>query len=161
MTILQTVTAAAEDIRSTDAGALLDELTDALIALYPGSDGLAGFKLSDGEVPRAAFVIARVEGYAVGCGALRPLDDTTGEVKRMFTRAGYRRQGIAQAVLTELERLAVDFGYTTIKLQTGPRQLDAAALYELVGYYRIPHYMGNWDKVLAYQKDLVPVLEDV
>ena len=160
MTLLQTITAATEDIRSTDAGALLDELTDALIALYPGSDGLAGFKLSDVELPRAAFVIARIDGYAVGCGALRPLDDTTGEVKRMFTRAGYRRKGVAQVVLAELERLAVEFGDTTIKLQTGPKQLDAAALYELVGYYRIPHYMGNWDKVLAYQKDLVPVLED-
>lgn len=161
MTIDIAVTAAAEDIRSADAAELLDELTDALIALYPQSDGLAGFKLSDVEVPGAAFVIARIDGYAVGCGALRPLDETTGEVKRMFTRAGFRRKRVAQAVLAELERLAIEFGYTTMKLQTGPKQLDAAALYELVGYHRIPYYMGNWDKVLAYQKDLVPALEGV
>lgn len=154
MTITETVFAAAEDIRSADADQLLQELTIALIELYPSSDGLAGFKLSDVEVPRAAFVIARVDGYPVGCGALRPIDDTTAEVKRMFTRTDFRRRGVAQAVLAELERLAVEFGYDTIKLQTGPKQLDAAALYELVGYHRIPFYSGNWDQVLAYQKDL-------
>lgn len=149
------VTAAAEDIRSADATFLLEGLTEALIALYPTSDGKAGFKLSDVEVPRAAFVIARIDGQPVGCGALRPLDETTGEVKRMFTHSAYRRKGVAQAVLAELERLALTFGYDTIKLQTGPKQLDAAALYELVGYYRIPHFSGNWDQVLAYRKDLV------
>lgn len=150
-----TITAAAEDIRSDDAVQLIKELSAELAALYQTSDGSAGFKPADVEVPRAAFVIARLDGYAVGCGALRPLDDSAGEVKRMYTRTGYRRKGVAQAILAELERLASEFGYTTIKLQTGPKQLDAAALYELVGYRRIPRFSGNWDLVLAYQKDLV------
>jgi GNAT superfamily N-acetyltransferase len=155
MTIIETITAAAEDVRSADAEQLINELSAELAALYETSDGSAGFKPSDVEVPRAAFVIARIDGYPVGCGALRPLDANTGEVKRMYTRKGYRRQGVAQAVLAELERLALAFGYTNIKLQTGPRQLDAAALYELVGYHRIPRFSGNWELVLAYQKDLV------
>ena len=155
MTIIETITAAAEDVRSADAEQLINELSAELAALYETSDGSAGFKPSDVEVPRAAFVIARIDGYPVGCGALRPLDANTGEVKRMYTRLGYRRQGVAQAVLAELERLAISFGYTNIKLQTGPKQLDAAALYELVGYRRIPRFSGNWELVLAYQKDLV------
>jgi GNAT superfamily N-acetyltransferase len=94
-------------------------------------------------------------GFPVGCGALRPLDAITVEVKRMYTRRAFRRRGVAQAILTEMERLALEFGYTTIKLQTGPKQLDAAALYELVGYRRIPRFSGSWDRVLAYQKDLL------
>ncbi len=155
MTIITEVTAAAEDVRSADAEQLMTELSAELAALYETSDGSAGFKASDVEVPRAAFVIARIDGQAVGCGALRPLDASTGEVKRMYTRRGYRRQGVAQAILVELERLASEFGYTSVKLQTGPKQLDAAALYELVGYRRIPRFSGTWDLVLAYQKDLV------
>ena len=155
MTIITEVVAAAEDVRSTDAEELMTELSAELAALYETSDGSAGFKASVVEVPRAAFVIARIDGQAVGCGALRPLDASTGEVKRMYTRRGYRRQGVAQAILVELERLASEFGYTSVKLQTGPKQLDAAALYELVGYRRIPRFSGTWDLVLAYQKDLV------
>jgi len=152
--MITTVTAAAEDVRSADAEQLIKELSVELAALYEFSDGSAGFSPADVEVPRAAFVIARLDGHPVGCGALRPLDDTTVEVKRMYTRADYRRKGVAQAVLAEIERLAIEFGYGSIKLQTGPKQPEAAALYERVGYYRIPIFSGNWDQVLAYQKDL-------
>ncbi|MFX3649795.1 MAG: GNAT family N-acetyltransferase [Paenibacillus sp.] len=148
------VHAAAEDIRSEDSLQLIKELSEELGLLY-GGDGTAGFQLSDVEVPRAAFIVARIDGYPVGCGALRPLDETSVEVKRMYTRSGYRRKGIAQAILAEAERLACELGYTNLKLQTGPLQPEAAALYERVGYYRIPVFSGNWDKVLAYQKDLV------
>ena len=156
MTITETaaVIAAAEDVRGPDAVQLMAELTAELAALYQTSDGSAGFKPADVEVPRAAFVIARIDGEPVGCGALRPLDETTVEVKRMYTRAAYRRRGVAQAIMAEFERLARDFGYTTIKLQTGPLQPEAAALYERVGYRRIPRFSGNWERVLAYQKDL-------
>jgi GNAT superfamily N-acetyltransferase len=73
----------------------------------------------------------------------------------MYTRSDFRRKGVAQAILAEAERLALEFGYTNLKLQTGPKQPEAAALYERVGYYRIPIFHGNWDQVLAYQKDLV------
>jgi putative acetyltransferase len=161
MTLTATLTAAAEDVRSADSTQLIDELTAELAALYETSDGTAGFKLSDVEVPRAALVVARIDGEPVGCGALRPLDAHAAEVKRMYTRAAYRRKGVAQAILIELERLAVAFGYTTIKLQTGPRQPEAAALYARVGYYPIPRYSGNWERVLAFQKDLVLPRDDV
>jgi putative acetyltransferase len=150
------ITAAPEDIRSEDSEQLIRELSAELAVLYD-SDGSAGFNPSDVEVPRAAFVVARFEGHPVGCGALRPLDDTTVEVKRMYTRADYRRKGVAQAILAEIDRLAIEFGYSNIKLQTGPKQPEAAALYERVGYYRIPIFSGNWDLVLAYQKDLTLV----
>jgi putative acetyltransferase len=154
-TITTAITAASEDVRSAEAEQLIKELSAELAVLYQVSDGTAGFKPEDVEVPRAAFVIARIDGYPVGCGALRPLDANAGEVKRMYTRREFRRKGVAQAVLAELERLAIAFGYHTIKLQTGPKQLDAAALYELVGYHSIPRFSGNWERVLAYQKDLV------
>jgi GNAT superfamily N-acetyltransferase len=154
-TIARIITAAAEDVRSSDATQLLSELTAELAALYETTDGSAGFSPEQIEVPRAAFIIARVDGLAVGCGALRPIDATTVEVKRMYTRPGHRRAGVAQAILAEMDRLALELGYTSIKLQTGPRQPEAAALYERVGYYRVPRFSGTWDLVLAYQKDLV------
>ncbi|WP_440119417.1 GNAT family N-acetyltransferase [Paenibacillus sp. QZ-Y1] len=148
------VRAAAEDIRSEESQQLIKELSEELGLLY-GGDGTAGFQPSDVEVPRAAFIVARLDGYPVGCGALRPLDETSIEVKRMYTRNEFRRKGVAQAILAEAERIALKFGYNSLKLQTGPLQPEAAALYERVGYYAIPIFSGDWDKVLAYQKDLV------
>lgn len=153
-TTVGAITAAAEDVRSADAEQLIRELSAELAALYQVGDGSAGFKPEDVEVPRAAFIIARHAGYPVGCGALRPLDETTVEVKRMYTRPDYRRKGVGKAILAEIDRLAHEFGYSSIKLQTGPKQPEAAALYERVGYYRIPRFAGNWELVLAYQKDL-------
>jgi len=148
------LTAAAEHVRSEDAEQLIQELSAELAALYEVSDGSAGFSPSDVEVPRAAFVVARLDGYPVGCGALRPLDDDSVEVKRVYTRSAYRRIGVAQAIMAELERLAAEFGYSRIKLQTGPKQPEAASLYERAGYYRIPRFKGDWELVLAFQKDL-------
>ncbi|MBU6335898.1 MAG: GNAT family N-acetyltransferase [Chloroflexi bacterium] len=149
-----TLTAHAEDVRSPDATQLLAELTAELAALYETSDGSAGFAPADVERPRAAFIVARLNGVAVGCGALRPIDAHAVEVKRMYTRPAYRRLGVAQEILATMDWLALEFGYTAIKLQTGPRQPEAAALYERVGYRRIPRYDGDWELVLAYQKDL-------
>ncbi|WP_145047628.1 GNAT family N-acetyltransferase [Paenibacillus xylanexedens] len=148
------VLAAAEDVRSEDSVQLMKELSEELGLLY-GGDGTAGFQLSDVEVPRSAFIVARLDGYPVGCGAIRPLDENSVEVKRMYTRSDYRRKGVAQAILAEAERLAIHFAYRNLKLQTGPLQPEAAALYERMGYYRIPIFHGDWDQVLAYQKDLV------
>ncbi|MDR6726349.1 GNAT superfamily N-acetyltransferase [Paenibacillus amylolyticus] len=148
------VLAAAEDVRSEDSVQLMKELSEELGLLY-GGDGTAGFQLSDVEVPRSAFIVARLDGYPVGCGAIRPLDENSVEVKRMYTRSDYRRKGVAQAILAEAERLANHFAYRNLKLQTGPLQPEAAALYERMGYYRIPIFHGDWDQVLAYQKDLV------
>src|SRR5690242_2389795 len=93
------LTASAEDVRSPEATQLLGELTAELATLYETSDGSAGFQPADVEVPRAAFIVARLNGVAVGCGALRPIDKSTVEVKRMYTRPPYRRFGVAQVIL--------------------------------------------------------------
>jgi putative acetyltransferase len=151
------VKAAVEDVRSDDSQELIQQLSKELAELYEVEDGSAGFNPEDVEVPRAAFVVARFDGLPVGCGAIRPLTEDSVEVKRMYTAPEYRRKGVAQAILTELERLAIEFGYKEIKLQTGPRQPEAIALYERVGYYRIPIFGGDWEEISAFQKDLKSV----
>jgi putative acetyltransferase len=154
MTTFTKIKAGAEDVRSYDSQQLINQLSKELSELYQVSDGSAGFKPEDVEVPRAAFVVARIEGLPVGCGAIRPLSENSVEVKRMYTVPEYRRKGVAQAILAEIERLAIQFGYRHIKLQTGPKQPEAIALYERVGYYRIPRFSGDWEDISAFQKDL-------
>ena len=111
--------------------------------------------------PAGVFLIARIDGTAVGCGALRPaLDGTAGlaEIKRMYTSPEARRRGVSRAVLAGLEAAARAFGYRKIQLETGTRQPEAMTLYEDTGYYRIPPYGEFRDDPLSvcYAKDLHP-----
>lgn len=135
---------AVEDPRSPAAAALIADLSAELAATYPGmygGDGAGAFKPEDVLIPRAAFVIAWRGDLAVGCGALRPMDEPdTVEVKRMFVRRASRGQGISRQILTALENLAREFGYHRVRLETGIRQIAAVGLYQATGYRQIDCY---------------------
>lgn len=95
-----------------------------------------------GAPPSAADVsvvlLARDDsGAAVACGALRALGDGVAEVKRMYVVPAARGRGVSKAVLAGLEAVAVERGWTRLRVETGPRQPEAVALYEGAGYRRI------------------------
>jgi GNAT superfamily N-acetyltransferase len=89
------------------------------------------------SVPRSSFVLAHLDDAVVGCGALRPLDATTAEIKRMFVRQAARRHGVARAIVAQLVQDAAEFGYSSVRLETGNRQPEAIALYAACGFVRI------------------------
>jgi hypothetical protein len=64
----------------------------------------------------------------------RHRDPGTAEVKRMWTAASHRRQGLARRVLAELEAHAAARGYSRMYLTTGARQPEAKALYLAAGW---------------------------
>ncbi|WP_426983751.1 GNAT family N-acetyltransferase [Herbiconiux liangxiaofengii] len=108
-----------------------------------------------GEVPTAAstpvFVLARtVEGRAVGCGGLRPLEGGGAEVKRMYVHPEARGRGVSTAVLRALEDEARLLGVRRLVLETGTEQPDAMRFYEREGYERIEAfgpYVGSAQSV--------------
>jgi GNAT superfamily N-acetyltransferase len=92
-----------------------------------------------GTPPSAAdvavvLVAHDADGTALGCGALRSLDAGAAELKRMYVVPAARGQGVATALLAALEDAARDRGWTTLRLETGPRQPEAIALYSRAGY---------------------------
>ena len=82
------------------------------------------------------------EGQLIAMGALKELVPTTatdgghGELKSMRTSARHLRQGAAQAILTELLKLARERGYARVSLETGSTPpFDAAiAMYRRFGF---------------------------
>ncbi|GIE79524.1 N-acetyltransferase [Actinoplanes philippinensis] len=114
-----------------------------------------------GTPPSAAdidlFLVALdAGGTPVGCGALRRLDPASAEVKRMFVAPAARGSGVSTAILRALEAAAVDRGWTTIRLETGPAQPDAMRFYEREGYHEIPlfgAYIGS-DLSVCYERAL-------
>ncbi len=131
-----------EDPLGKAATLLLRKLSAEIAGRYfdMGDDGSGSFSLNDALVPRSTFIVACLDGQPVGCGALRPMDFESAEVKRMFVAANARRLGIGRRILVELERLADDFGYRVMRLETGHRQPEAIALYERYGFHRIPPF---------------------
>ncbi|GAA0541918.1 GNAT family N-acetyltransferase [Paractinoplanes ferrugineus] len=98
-----------------------------------------------GAAPSAAdidvFLVALdPTGEAIACGALRRLDPTSAELKRMYVAPASRGSGVATAVLRALEERAYSRGWTTLRLETGPAQPDAIRFYRREGYQEIPLY---------------------
>jgi putative acetyltransferase len=131
----------AVDPQGLAATSLLREAALEARALYPE------LIASDAPLPKnppaqegSAYFVAFLDKEAVGCGAIRRLDEETAEVRRMYVLRSHRRVGIARGLLAHLERAAAALGYTMLRLETGNRQHAAMTLYESIGFSRIPAF---------------------
>ena len=85
----------------------------------------------------AKFLGLRVFGdVLLGCGALKELSPTHGEIKSMRTPATQRRRGTGRAVLARIIDTARQRGYELLSLETGthPAFRVAQDLYRSVGF---------------------------
>jgi putative acetyltransferase len=132
------------DPQHLQALALLSEAAIEARALYPElfkPDSPAPTNAPLGQ--REVYLLAWRDGVAVGCGALRRIDASTGEIRRMFVTRGARRDGVARALLARLEADALALGYRRLVLETGVKQKPAMALYRASGWRKIKPY-GNF-----------------
>ncbi len=83
--------------------------------------------------PSVRFLVARLNGNAVGCGALVVSADRTAEIKRMIVDTAFRKLGVGRTLLDALEATAKQEHVRNIRLETGPLNTDALALYRLYG----------------------------
>jgi putative acetyltransferase len=115
-----------------DIRALIGELDAELAEGYP-PEQQHGLKLDEIFAPHVRFFVAHLDGLAAGCGAVALLDGFA-EIKRMYTRAATRGQGVAQAILNRLEGEARAAGVPLLRLETGDTLAAAIALYEKSGF---------------------------
>jgi DNA-binding MarR family transcriptional regulator/N-acetylglutamate synthase-like GNAT family acetyltransferase len=86
------------------------------------------------------FLLARFDGQPAGCGVLKALDASTGEILRMWVDRAHRGLGIAGRILDALEHHASARGQQTVRLYTNRSLDEAKALYRSRGYAEIPRY---------------------
>jgi putative acetyltransferase len=115
-----------------DMRALISELDRILSGEY-SPEQRHGLALEAIFTPDIRFFLARLNGLPVGCGGVAFFADFA-EVKRMYVRDVARGRGVAQAVLTRIEREARDSGFVLLKLETGVRQIAALRFYERAGF---------------------------
>lgn len=101
-------------------------------------------------------VVAYAGDSAIGCGAIKELNEGVMEVKRMYTQPDWRGKGVASQLLKQLEQWAGELGYHTCMLETGKRQAEAIQLYLRNGYKVIANY-GQYQGVensVCFEKKL-------
>lgn len=102
-------------------------------------------------------VVGYKNGLPLGCGAIKPFDAESMEVKRMFVITESRGQGIATQLLEELERWSWELGYSRCVLETGKNQPEAILLYKKRGYRPIANYgqYAGIENSLCFEKRLL------
>jgi putative acetyltransferase len=124
----------AESAGRDDVRALLLTVSAWSAGLYP-PESRHGLELADYERPEVTLLVARRAGVAVGCGAYLLEGDGSAEVKSMFVTPEARGRGTGRAILEAIEA-ALAGRATTLRLETGVKQLEAIRLYESAGFRR-------------------------
>ena len=125
---------------------LLAAMVAEMSMLYGPIDapGMPSATPADFAPPHGTFLVGfDADGAPVCGGGVKRLDDRAAEIKRMYVVPEARRRGHARTLLHALEDAARGLGYSTVRLDTGPRQKHAQALYEAEGYRPIGNFNAN------------------
>jgi putative acetyltransferase len=90
--------------------------------------------------PTGELLIAFVNGEAAGCVALRTLDSSTLEMKRLYIRPSSRGLGLGKRLVESAIAAARERGYAELRLDTLETMAAARALYSSLGFAEIPPY---------------------
>lgn len=137
------------------AAPLIDDLALEYAERYGGQRDrvhawLRGYPAKEFEAPGGGLMVGLLDGRPVTGGAFRRFDDTTAELKRIWTDRGHRRRGYGRALVARLEDDIATAGYTRVYLTTGDRQPEAVALYSSMGYRRL-------DEPLPAEGEVYPI----
>lgn len=130
------VTISTESPRQPDIVRLVEELDAYLTGLYPPESN----HLLDIETlarPDIRFLVARLDGAAMGCVALRVDPEGWGEVKRLYVPPRARGLGLGRRLLADLEAQARRERLTLLRLETGIHQPEALGLFRATGFREI------------------------
>jgi ribosomal protein S18 acetylase RimI-like enzyme len=143
------------------AESLLAELTVEYASRYGVAEEhvskwLRGHPAAEFAPPDGGLFIGLLGEEPVTGGAFCRFDDSTAELKRIWTDSRHRRRGHAKALLVALEAEIVARGYRRVYLTTGDRQPEAEALYLSTGYTRLAEPLPSDGDVypLAFVKAL-------
>lgn len=106
--------------------------------------------------PSGRLLVASENDRAIGCVALRQLEDTSCEMKRLYVRPSFRNNGLGRTLALAIIATAREIGYRYMRLDTLTSLQPAIKLYEALGFRQIPAYYDNpSEKVVFMELSLV------
>ena len=131
---------------------LFDEYTKLLVDLESAFQDYLHLQNYDDEInslqekyglPNGRLYIAYVNNQAAGCVALRQINDTECEMKRLYVRPEFSGNKIGEALVETIISDAKEIGYQFMLLDTFPSLHKAIKLYEKKGFCKIPPYNNS------------------
>ena len=124
-----------DDLSRPEVHALLNEHLQSMHALSP-PESVHALDVDKLRRPEITFWTAWEGLVLLGCGALKELDGTHGEVKSMRTPSALRRRGAGKAIIAHIIAVAVSRSYKRLSLETGSHEAfkPAHKLYESFGF---------------------------
>jgi ribosomal protein S18 acetylase RimI-like enzyme len=105
--------------------------------------------------PNGALLLATAGADYAGCVALRHLDASICEMKRLYVRPAFRRHGLGRRLSTEVIQIARDIGCERMRLDTMRWMTASCELYRALGFAEIPPYYPNpIDGAVYFEFDL-------
>ena len=133
-------------VDSPDAQILLQELNDSLIAIL-GHNGMSHVCFDDFNQGKGFFLVGYHAGIPVCCAGIRMLEESTGEVKRVFARRN--RSGYGAELMRALEEYAEEAGYERLVLECREGNGHAIEFYKKNGYIQCANYPPYEDEADA------------
>jgi len=93
--------------------------------------------------PYGCILLALYEGKTSGCVALRKIDDTICEMKRLYVKSDFRGKSIGRNLAIAIIEEARKFGYKCMRLDTLASMEKARLLYYSLGFMEIEPYCYN------------------
>jgi putative acetyltransferase len=151
------ITVAVESPLQDDVRDLIKELNANLLELTP-PEFVFHMTAEQMAEPDTTVFIAREDGKAVACGALKRHAAGIGEVKRMYTRPSHRGRKIGAMIVERVVALARQEGFKRLVLETGDRHPAAWTVYERAGFTRCGPVLDYPDSKWSvfYEKALTP-----
>ncbi|MCH9670546.1 MAG: helix-turn-helix domain-containing GNAT family N-acetyltransferase [Gammaproteobacteria bacterium] len=140
------VTLTVEPTTSPDARYCLEQYFTELQGRFDtGFDEGRSNSATDDELtpPNGFFVVARLDGTPVGCGALKcdgKAEPPGGEIKRMWVAQSARGLGLGKKLLAHLEDIARTRDLAWVRLETNQTLTEAIAMYRACGYEEVPAF---------------------
>jgi GNAT superfamily N-acetyltransferase len=133
------------DAAVSPASDLLAAMVAEMDVLYGAVDGAGSPSATPADFapPGGTFLVGFDAGEAVCAGGVKRFADGVAEIKRMYVAPSARGRGLARTLLGALEDAARGLGYAVVRLDTGPRQPHALALYASAGYGEVGDYNRN------------------
>ncbi len=122
------------------AAQLIEELNADIMATHPEGNHFWWLTPEDVAPGSGAFLVLRLDGEPIGCGAVRKLNDDEAELKRMFVRPEVRNRKIGAVIVDTLEAEARSLGVKRLLLETALYLEPAVRMYERAGFTPIDNY---------------------
>lgn len=128
---------------------LYEEYSEMLLRANPGFGASLAQQNYDEEIahledkyqpPRGSMYLIYYDGALAGCVGMKPSDEESAELKRLYLRPAFRGHNLGEQMLMRIMEDARAAGYRRLRLDTLPALRTALSLYRRIGFHEIDPY---------------------